>query len=1574
MIIRLTVSFLYLVLNVYFVSYYDQAVASNPYINKPIEEEKSFRDQMLSPKAIEDFSAKGDALQPFKVSYFGEWKEKDQLLNYNALTAAQALSVHFTNVQLTGFLKVASNSDFIVSDTNTGAPGSLSFYNSTAYIGIQREFAAGNTILSNGSRLEVSNAIKFTAQNLSISNSTLVVGRGVQGSRFETNHIMMQNSTINSNTNSFSANDLVLAASTITHTGTEFATDNITLSNKSSINIEQGLKFTAKDLTIKSGSSITLGDDILLLLGGNRGEFTIQKLNMSDSNMLIRTNKFTAKDLVLDKSTITNISAEFATDNITLSNSSAINIENGLKFTAKDLTMQSNSSITFGNNISGSEFTIQKLNMSDSNMLIRTNKFTAKDLVLDKSTITNISAEFATDNITLSNSSAINIENGLKFTANDLTMQSNSSITFGNNISGSEFTIQKLNMSDSKMFIYTNKVTIKDISLNNSTLTSSLSGNFLTRGNVVLSNKAELTAENGHTFMAQNLTIQSNSKMIFGGNIDGSIFKVEDLSVSDSTLDAFVSSFVTNNINTNNSTIRAINSKGVSSLGDFTFANSRFETGNSQLNVTNLNFTGDVNSFRVLGVLNAKNITAQAENNSRAGVTIGAQTMRYHTINLTNTNMLLEDTVQHLQANTAEKNSQLTLLNSNVIAPVRVASLSNISAHNSTFILKNITNMKAEKILLNNSTLESGNISNFINTVFVATDISINSSSSLIAHHSDFKANNIDINSAELKAIYSSKIELNNLSLTNNSNMKMGIISATDSSLNARDVTLDSRSTADFYSSSIIFDNINAKLSKLNISNVTFFNINNDIILDGAEITINKLSTSDNALMKAKNLIMKNNSFFTNDLNNLELSSVKATSSTFRANDSSGVINFGKMDLQQSQFTLFRENSNSTLQATDMNLSNSTLTSNASGFTANNINLSSSTLTSKGVNSLELNNVILDSSHLTMSNATSFFAKNIILTNNSVLSTTLASVTPFDNLTLKSSTLQFSGNSKIITNMLNVESGVSNITHEKSELLVSGSANIHGVLNVNKVTFSPTDAENSKITIFLSQQKAFDPNNFGGGITSGIKSNNSIAITNKATLAIDASSLIPSNNVLKINEVFQIELMYAKTGGIDYNVINTIFPNHWIGATTKVICQVKTCNNNFASSLIVEFYRKMSYENVLNQEYISNNKTPYEEILQLSKILDYGMTQENITANLGDLYNDIDYKVLVKSLEEKINSLRPISNDVYIFDIHEKTNTLRSIAKKHVSGKTSNKDVWLSIDYAIGSFTDGFLSRNTAAKKSNSNTAYLSSGFEVGDFNGAISVYKSNFKNKNVYDVDGTGIGVMADYTKKFFSIYGSYNTSMYKAQRHDIMGNTALSKPKVQEFSLGVDLIYAKEGFLPFGAADTKSTAKTKKGFLRRITPKTSSTSMFSNTHHMGVSLGFITTAGMSEKSNNDTNAGLLNEVAATTAFVPEAYYSYTLKATVALKSGVIEPFISLSGGYSAYVIKKMMETKVSEINSEHNLINYSNNNNSTPFGKAGLGVDYVGRNISTGIASNIKITTISTNILSSVYLKYKF
>ncbi len=1165
------------------------------------------------------------------------------------------------------------------------------------------------------------------------------------------------------------------------------------------------------------------------------------------------------------------------------------------------------------------------------------------------------------------------------------------------------------------------------LTLNNAKIDIDITGNF-TVGEVNLSNGSRILAESAASFSAGNLFMRGNSTINVVKNSVGSFFKAENIFLSDSTLSTRSATFIASNITLFNSAILSYVATNNLTLDTLSLNDSTFETKNTAVLSKNLSFAGNNNKLQGNHSVHAMNFTSMGENNNISGIEIIAPHFRYVNIDLTYATVALKNTQTLLYEsadNISEELSTIKLTNSTLTSPATSVTTRNIRADNSSLRLASAITTEMEKILLSNqSVLTIASDLNPGGTSFTAKDISLNGRSNLTVNTSNFITGNISAISSDIVIQYANISTIENISLYNNASLFFGLgRPAGDSRFIVENILLDNTAALSIDSEVITASSISSVgSSSIAFRNLTTGTINGDINIDNSTLTIiSKPISAENSSITANALIMKNNASLTTDSSVVTFANIDSVGSSFNATALKGISRLGDINLDQASITLVNATDSASVKANDIKLVNSSLSSNLLTFTANNMNLTNSTFSSEATNELNLTNIILnrstlsiekadrllakevnisnnssiiakelkllstdnlvvDNSTVDFAKASSFTAKRIALNNNSTLLAHASVISmPFENLTLGSSVLHFTDASQITANTLNIGSGTSSILQKNGGLTITSNANISGILNVNGFTFTPTENTTGIINIVLSEHKPFDVNNLGSSITSGIQSNGAISIANNSVLEINTSSF-ESKGVLRIGDVKQIELMHARTGGISNDASDTTTVNSWIGGKTKVICQNNICNNSSPSSLVLEISRILSYEAALNQEYTNNNKTASAELLKLAKLIDYGVSQGEfanntyITANLGDLYNDIDYKVLGKTLEEKINSLRPISNDVYIFDIHEKTNTLRSIAKKHVSGKTSNKDVWLSIDYAIGSFTDGFLSRNTAAKKSNSNTAYLSSGFEVGDFNGAISVYKSNFKNKNVYDVDGTGIGVMADYTKKFFSIYGSYNTSMYKAQRHDIMGNTALSKPKVQEFSLGVDLIYAKEGFLPFGAADTKSTAKTKKGLMMAVTP--TSESMFSNTHHMGVSLGFITTAGVDEKvspNNNETNAGLLNKVAATTAFVPEAYYSYTLKAAIDLKSGVIEPFISLSGGYSAYFMNSTSAV-ASEIYSGGDFISYSKSNNSTPFGKAELGVDYTDNNISTGIASNIKITTISTNVLSSVYFKYNF
>ncbi|MDR0484219.1 MAG: autotransporter outer membrane beta-barrel domain-containing protein [Alphaproteobacteria bacterium] len=390
---------------------------------------------------------------------------------------------------------------------------------------------------------------------------------------------------------------------------------------------------------------------------------------------------------------------------------------------------------------------------------------------------------------------------------------------------------------------------------------------------------------------------------------------------------------------------------------------------------------------------------------------------------------------------------------------------------------------------------------------------------------------------------------------------------------------------------------------------------------------------------------------------------------------------------------------------------------------------------------------------------------------------------------------------------------VDNMKSDSVELnkltIYSSNYNVNGTFDVKNLTLTSNaelnlDTANSLIfdTLSLSTYSKINSNNNPLDITVNNELNifNAMLEVGTLTMGNDSTLNIGIDNNLRDDNLANLNSGIKATGNIDlgntkivanlqdtslfnlsmehsYNVLHSDTDIKWNGEGSTNLPEWFSANFRIDNNnLFVAITREESYEQLLRRANINDEST-----INVAKALDKMVKNQTFTKDLAEVITRIDLRSNINNIGNNLASLRPVSNDVYISDIHTTANIyLEMLLQNSNYSYLKTKDKEENILWLRNGFKRGNSNGNNFYSGNSSNTYFVMAGFDILGFNLSESHFQLgvagglNFSdiraNDSLYDINSSGFNVSmyANYVANRFAINLNtmYLNSIYDTTR----------------------------------------------------------------------------------------------------------------------------------------------------------------------------------------------------------------
>ena len=414
-------------------------------------------------------------------------------------------------------------------------------------------------------------------------------------------------------------------------------------------------------------------------------------------------------------------------------------------------------------------------------------------------------------------------------------------------------------------------------------------------------------------------------------------------------------------------------------------------------------------------------------------------------------------------------------------------------------------------------------------------------------------------------------------------------------------------------------------------------------------------------------------------------------------------------------------------------------------------------------NNISISNIKLD-----------FFAKNIIAK---------------EKISLENSFVNFQSN--VTANKINIKQSYINSDHDLkiSEMIITNTGvKFKDIFIDNSLLIDNSLVKVDQFNFISFEEEATLELNFSdniihnkiisqGSLKNGIYSYGDINIFNNVKL----NMILSGSDKIKQGEAITTEIMYSKNGTINYNP-NSLLLN----GNSDIFSIDYYLLKDKGTSFIIEIKRELSYCGALSKAGIACNSSNNLEytgdsfVTDTAKILDNIIKEGiSVTENLSSLISGLD-KSSLENLENNLASLKPISNDVLVFESYQSSTFIKDLH--------SNSDKNFVVFTANSKIAD-----NIFHDLSNTSLLGVYYGFSFYDnLSFGVALSKSNITN-SLYDVDNTGVTVLSSYDLKLnnlnFNFIGSYGLNKYDRNKINFNQSVAQSSSILNNASFRVEI-----------------------------------------------------------------------------------------------------------------------------------------------------------------------------------------
>ncbi len=295
-----------------------------------------------------------------------------------------------------------------------------------------------------------------------------------------------------------------------------------------------------------------------------------------------------------------------------------------------------------------------------------------------------------------------------------------------------------------------------------------------------------------------------------------------------------------------------------------------------------------------------------------------------------------------------------------------------------------------------------------------------------------------------------------------------------------------------------------------------------------------------------------------------------------------------------------------------------------------------------------------------------------------------------------------------------------------------------------------------------------------GDLTTGIYSDGHVNISNNVQMNL----ILLDSYKIQQGDTIITELIYSKDGKIYYS------PEDFGLNNDNDILKIKyLIIEEKGTSFVAEITRVISYCQVLFVDNLCNENTKvgYRDdtfVADTAKNFDKFIEEKiPVTENISNLISRLDYDGGNK-LENNLISLKPISNDVLLFESYQNSKFIKDLYHD-----SKNEKYNLSFFTSTGKINDHlFINKSKTQLFGAYYKTYLTKNLGIG-----VSLNKSNIDN-SLYSIDNLGFILLSSYFKQINSInldlITSYYINKYDMNKTNFNNNKATSSSLLNNFS----------------------------------------------------------------------------------------------------------------------------------------------------------------------------------------------